>query len=270
MTLLVNIYHHSLGLRHHACEYLTGFSKGLRRHGIEAQELRIGQAQPCDLAVTWGVRYKTREMASGRRALVLERGYVGDRFYWTSIGYGGLNGFADFCNNGMPGDRWQKHFASLMQPWRGHAGEYVLIAAQVPNDASLRGMDNERWCRGVQLFLEGRGIEARIRWHPASPRGRMAPPRPLAEDLAGARWLVTYNSNSAVDAVLAGVPAVTCDMGSVAWDVTGHEPAHAPPMPDRTQWAHDIAYAQWSLDEIRNGEAWAHLAIGMDGKQAAE
>ena len=36
-----------------------------------------------------------------------------------------------------------------------------------------------------------------------------------------------------------------------------------PPMGfDRYQWANNIAYAQWTLDEFRRGLAFAHLVKG--------
>jgi hypothetical protein len=206
-------------------------------------------------------------MASGRRCLVLERGYIGDRFYWTSMGLDGLNGYADFCNQGMPGDRWERHFAQHLKPWREPSDGPVLIAGQVPNDASLRGLDIERWCVQVSHRLRMKGIPSVIRWH---PKALGTPPTMVSLDdaLHGARWLVTFSSNSAVDAVLAGVPAVTCDRGSMAWAVTGHDPTGAPPIPDRTQWAHDLAYTQWNPDEIASGEAWAHLEVGMEREDA--
>ena len=78
----------------------------------------------------------------------------------------------------------------------------------------------------------------------------------LTEAIGNAAWVVTYNSNSAVDAVLAGVPSVSCDVGSMAWDVTGHDVAVKPPSPDRKEWAAKMAWAQWTDDEIESGRAW--------------
>lgn len=84
----------------------------------------------------------------------------------------------------------------------------------------------------------------------------------FADDLENARLVVTFNSNSAVESVIAGVPAIAMDMGSMAWPVTAHmlEDVNSPVRCDRTQWAHDLAYTQWNLDEMRSGEAWAHLS----------
>lgn len=248
--------------------HILAVAEGFRRHGIEPNMLPVGKPEPCDLAVCWGVR-KRAEMRSGRRALIVERGYVGDRFQWTSMGFDGLNGKADFCNRDMPGDRWSRYFASAMQPWRDHAGDYVLVLGQVPGDASIHGIvDIGRWYETVAVQLFRAGHKARFRAHPLAPKfGRHPTLKPiggtLQEAFAKAKWVVSYNSNSALDAVLAGVPAVTIDRGAMAWDVTGHKATVAPPTPDRTQWANNLAYTQWSPDEIERGDAWDHLKVGM-------
>jgi hypothetical protein len=69
---------------------------------------------------------------------------------------------------------------------------------------------------------------------------------------------VTFNSNSAVDAVLAGVPAYVEDEGGMAFDVASHTVGEIH-RPDRAQWAHDLAYCQWTVDEMASGATWEHL-----------
>jgi hypothetical protein len=85
--------------------------------------------------------------------------------------------------------------------------------------------------------------------------------QPIEEDLKGAHAIVTFNSNAAVDAVIAGIPAFAMDQGSMAWDVTEHDLARIeqPIRPDRDQWAAELAYTQWTQDEMARGWAWHHL-----------
>src|SRR5690606_29117279 len=208
---------------------LVAFEKGLRRHGLAPEVLMPGRAAPCDLAVTWGVKRRL-EMRSGRRCLVLERGYLGDRVnVWTSAGYDGLNGFADFLNAGKDGERFEKHYGpDFLKPWKAK-GNLVLIMGQVRGDASLRGENIEVWYRQVAERLLRAGHRVGFRPHPLY-RSRIQNPKvehltgTLEEALRRAKWVVTYNSNSGVDAVVAGVPTVTYDRGSMAWPVTGHDP----------------------------------------------
>jgi hypothetical protein len=86
--------------------------------------------------------------------------------------------------------------------------------------------------------------------------------RSLEADLSGAAIVVTWNSNSGLDAVINGVPTVTMDKGAMAWDVTGHSLGEVPPTPDRTAWCHALAWKQWSKGEMVSGECWEAVGRG--------
>jgi hypothetical protein len=80
----------------------------------------------------------------------------------------------------------------------------------------------------------------------------------LGDALDRAAVAVTWNSNAGVDAVLAGVPLVTMDDGSMAREVSSHR-IGALARPDRTAWAHRLAWKQWTIAEIMSGAALEHL-----------
>lgn len=67
--------------------------------------------------------------------------------------------------------------------------------------------------------------------------------RPLVEDLARARLLVTWSSAAAVASVLVGVP-VRCSPQCCAYMVD---------MADRERWAGVLADNQWTLEELARG-----------------
>ena len=77
----------------------------------------------------------------------------------------------------------------------------------------------------------------------------------LQSALDGASHVVTWNSNTAVEAVIAGVPAVSMDIGSMAWDVTGHEPGEVA-TPDRLELAARLAWKQFTMAEMASGYCW--------------
>lgn len=248
----------------HQTSWGGAFARGLQRHGWSGTVgMNPGR---CDLLVMWGVRRVdliARQKTDDRDVCILERGYVGDRFAWTSVSFGGgLNGRGEFRGEVDDGSRWRTHFGHLMQPWRRLSEGYALIMQQVPGDAAVVRADLPRFYTDAEHAFAGQ-MPVRMRAHPnAHPRlgaEKMAAAKvSLASDLAGAALAVTWNSNSAVDAVLAGVPAIALDRGSMAWDVSGHE-LRTPPMPDRTAWAHALAWKQWRLDEISSGECWSHI-----------
>lgn len=252
----------------HQHSWASAFAEGLRRHGWEA---RISNDYDrADLIVLWGVRREDRiasAKSDGAEVCILERGYLGDRFHWTSVSFGGgLNGRGAFRGPLDDQSRWQKHFAGLMQPWRGFRGGPALLLGQVPGDMSVQGVDLPGFYRRAAAALRTAGFAVRFRAHPKAGRVRVpevetAPAgEPIAAALKGSAMAVTFNSNSAVDAVLAGVPTVTMDKGAMAWPVTGHE-FKFPPMPDRSAWAHALAWKQWTLEEMASGDCWA--AVGL-------
>lgn len=240
------------------------FAEGLRRHGWHATVEK--SAGPCDLLAMWGVRrdHLVREQKqAGGEVVILERGYLADRFQWASVSFGGrLNGRAEFRGPFADPSRWQNHFAHLMQPWRTRREGVALICGQVATDAAVRHVDIEAFYKSARDSFTKKGFQVKFRPHPLANRMRRpAPSRPLAEDLADAALAVTFNSNSGVDAVLAGVPTVAVDRGSMVWDVSGHV-LDVPPQVDRSAWAHAIAWKQWQMDEIAAGACWD--AIGRE------
>lgn len=238
----------------------------MKRHGFDARvEVPGLQAPACDVLAVWGVRRKaimSQARANGTTIVVLERGYLGNRKEWTSVSVGGgLNGRGKFGPCRDNGERFRT-IASLT-PWKDSGGR-GLILGQVPTDMSLEGLPAQEMYAEAVRWIRSVGLEPWFRPHPMRPGdklngARTAPPRPIEDAFDGVAVAVTINSNSGVDAVLAGVPLIVLDRGSMAWDVAGHEFA-PPPMPDRGPWAAHLAWKQWRMEEIAAGDAWAALA----------
>lgn len=239
--------------------------------------------EPSDVAVIFGV-YKSRVPASyprgdifrrqrynNRDVIVLETGYVNrgdgeDNHY--AAGFNGLNGRADFRNKGMPGDRSTKlreMHALNCRRWR-EDGEHVLLCGQVPWDAAVDHVDHISWLHHAgKMIRKKTDRPVRFRPHPLARIPNMPHTEystaPLAEDLINAHAVVTFNSNSGVEAAIAGVPVFAFDLGSMAtlvanirWDQLTY-----PVMPERDQWLDDLAYTQWTPAEMAQGLAWKHL-----------
>ena len=155
-----------------------------------------------------------------------------------------------------------------MKPWRKRDG-YVLIMGQVRGDAALANVDFPVWVRKTISDLRALGHDVRFRPHPKDMGQRYDCPVQagnLHEAMANASFVVTWSSNSGVDAVLNGIPAVAMDRGSMAWDVAAHGLESAGVTPNRTRWAHSLAWCQWRLSEIEDGTAWDHLKVGMESR----
>jgi hypothetical protein len=120
------------------------------------------------------------------------------------------------------------------------------------------------WERMAAESLKGFG--KKIVYRP-KPKDRSARPmdgfdydtRPIAETLQSAWAWVTHHSNSAIDALVAGVPVHCATGAAAAFSVPMDQIANPPLLEGREQFLADVAWLQWTLDEMRSGKAWAHI-----------
>jgi|WetSurMetagenome_2_1015567.scaffolds.fasta_scaffold00567_29 hypothetical protein len=265
----INLYTHN---QVWSIEWLRAFQAGLCRHGINADILSTMNIKSCDLAVFWSHRHTkiiNYQKAHGNDYLTLERGYIGDRTKYTAMCFNGLNGKADWshCEKSLS-DRFNKNHAGAMRDYSINASGSWLLIGQVQGDASLDGININKWYHKTIEKIKAIS-DARIvfRQHPVELERKKARKkfegvessnRSLAEDLAGAMCVVTMNSNSGVESTFAGIPTITSDKMAMAYPVTSHEIENGFKVFYRDQWAYDLAYKQWMLDEMRSGEAWEH------------
>ena len=243
----------------HQREWGALLAEGAKRHGHAVTVTSDPQNAIGDAYVCWGWRIGALLRKRGCEVLVMERGYVGDREKWSSLGWNGLNGRATVrWKNPPDADRFNKHFA--MAPWKKRPKGYNLIMGQVRGDQALIGVDIMAWYREATETLSRFGAVA-FRAHPGDQESPNIPgcrviPGDLDHALAFARMVVTYNSNSGVDAALAGVPVCAVDDGSMAAPIATRYVGEKPIYPDREEWAAALAWRQFRREEFGNGFAW--------------
>lgn len=84
----------------------------------------------------------------------------------------------------------------------------------------------------------------------------------LFEDLKDAYCVVTYNSNSAVEALCEGVPIFTLHPTSCAYEVGHHDLSQIGSIDyykNIDEWGKKIVYTIWNNTEIEEGIAWNYL-----------
>ena len=246
----------------------------------ESELVKGWDYKPSEIAVIFGV-YKSKVKQSWPRGrvfrqqreknldvIVLETGYVnrgdGETHHYAA-GFNGLNGRADFRNKGMGPERWEA-LGTQLKPYS--RGDSVILCAQVPWDASVDHTDHKAWIQETAGKLRNMTKRPVIyRPHPLAKQALPPIPglsystKPLAEELANAHCVVTFNSNSAVEALIAGKPVFAFDEGSMAGDLSNKNlgDLEEPKCPDRKQGAWDLAYTQWTPQEMAQGLTWRHL-----------
>jgi len=267
----------------HQSRYAEALAAGMKKHGYKNVQIKtsFSPSDCSDLAVFWA--HKKGQIINAQKSrglpyLVMERAYVANRFEWVSLGYNGLNGNANFyTKNITDSDRWNKHFSDYLLPWRTttkETGKYALLIGQVKTDASVRHVNIHRWYEKVIKELNELNIPVVFRPHPLDkimfiPESRglvytIDTNESLEQSLEHAKFTVTFSSNSGVISVLRGIPTISWDIGSMAYNVTQHN-LHSDiyTEPDRKTWCNKLAYCQWLEYELSDGTAWEHLEQGL-------
>lgn len=227
---------------------------------------------------------------------ILNRTVAFDQCEYFRVGVNGfLNKDAYFGpEKNHTNDRLKKHPIAFNGWNPPNTNNKVVVAMQLHGDASLRGTNINGWAYEVitQLLIRThRPIEVRL--HPAlSGKGLVGHDdllRLLAysdvdysrvkfvkgsevswkEQIADAHCVVAYTSGLSIDAILSGVPVIAYDEGNFAWNISDTtldkvENIKRAPVTDVQQWLNNLAYCQWTAEEMGNGTVWNHLRPGIE------
>ena len=234
-----------------------------------------------DIHVIWSVLWYGRMAPNkivwdeakrqGKRVIVLEVGGIQRGATWK-VGLDGINREAIFGSTGNGSDRAEK-LGLKLKPWKynNEQGD-IIIACQHAKSHQWRNQKSvQTWVfESIELLRQHTNRKIIVRSHPRDPipgiqhefkNVRLQVPSHVPNtyddfdfDPSDAYGVVNWASNPATQAVMQGVP-VFVGPDSLAFDVgcTNLASINAPVMPDRTQWLNDIAYTEWTLDEIEQG-----------------
>lgn len=251
-------------------------TRGIERKGWKVSESDLG----ADVAVIWSVLWDGR-MQSNQRIyekfkrmrkpiLILEVGCLNRGNLWK-VSLNHINGAGCFGPTNNSDDRRKKLNINL-KPWK--QGSKIVICGQHPKSEQWNKMpDPGVWInQTVDDIRKHTDREILIRPHPRAPVGytgfepfvTMNYPAKLNgtydsydfEHVLNDAWaVINWNSNPATVAVLNGVPSFV-GPDNYAAPVSSQNLARieSPYMPEREQWANDLAYTEWTTDEIASGE----------------
>jgi hypothetical protein len=144
-------------------------------------------------------------------------------------------------------------------------GNRIVIAAPDEKPCRFYGVDRDQWLSDTIAKITARTDRPiTVRERVANRRQRMQQD-PLSSVLEqDVHALVTFNSNSAIEAVMMGVPAFVLAPTHAAAAVanTDLDLIDDPIWPDPDllhAWACHLAYGQFHVDELRNGTAYRIL-----------
>lgn len=240
------------------------FIQGLRAVGYDVfgdDPGLVAHCRPGDVLVIWN-RYgvwhdiASRFESKGGVVLVAENAYVGlDRKNRQryAIARSGHNGSGQWVSGGP--ERWASLGVELT-PWR-ETGDHILVC---PNRCfGMPGfiMDSMWPEKILERLRKLTKRPVRVRRHP----GNAPPTKPLAADLANAWAVVIWASSAGCEALISGIPVYCEAPWWIARDaaITDLRSIEAPPLLDRLPAMQKLAWAQWSVDEIKRGEPFSYL-----------
>ncbi len=227
-----------------------------------------------DVGCVFGVKGVARRLlddyrAAGKGTLFFDKGHTRRRPDGVALWRVSADGFIPlepFQRVPRPDDRAKAHGLS---PSPRRIGDCLLFAGASQKHCDFHGLGD---CTGYarRVIAEIKAYTNRPVIYRPKPSWRDAvpidgtefsrPPILLADELKRCFVLVTYSSNAAVDAVLAGVPAIVLGPG-IARPVASRSVADVydpywPPDKVRHQWLADLAYCQWTTEEMASGAMW--------------
>lgn len=263
------------------------FLAGVRIFADCGEEVALPAEAPdpeADVAVFVGVKslglHLPEEcLARGQRVLFIDKGHMGrGEYYRFSIDTFYPTRYLDAIRRDarrLEALRSDGVLPDALPPMSAD-GRHVVFAGSSQKYCTMMGLgDATEYARGViarVLRDTGRHVVYRPKpsWTEAVPVDGAffsRPPRTLADELRGAYMLVTHGSNAAVEAVIHGVPVcvlgdgVARPLGVSSLDDIG-EPL-LPSEEERLRWLCTLSYMQFTLQEMRSGEAWEEISKQM-------
>ena len=201
---------------------------------------------------------------------------------WYRIG---LNGFlantGQFNNVKMPCDRWEiiKKKRNIEFLPVNFDGDYILVCLQLPGDTSLQGANISQWLFDICSEIRKKSDLPILIRTPQLERDfdqilinktlrlkdisfQKGTRENLFKSLDKAIFVCTYSSGIGIDALIRGKPVVVTSKASFVFNTRtklNDALSFKFNMDNRLQILSDIAYCQWSLDEIELGLPWKHF-----------
>jgi len=208
---------------------------------------RSHPVEDSDLVITAGFQITKANADAMRRGIPI---IVLENPVWHD---GNKSNTYTWAYNGLHGGGWTPDCSNLaerahpaLQPWKEWDSGQTTIFGQVPTDKAVRGHDHNGWIERCQAILPS----AVFRPHPIMvPSKYWADMQPFDDCLAATSLAVTFTSTVGSEAVIAGIPTISCHEGSLAYPVSSHTLSDTPVSPRRAEWIHELSWRHWHLGE---------------------
>lgn len=248
---------------------------------IDGNDLRYpGPSPDTDVAMFFGVKGKSRQvlddhLAMGKQTIMLDKGYSrskGENGHteYSRVIVNALDPSDYMMNGEVKGDRW-KTLGIRMGKQRKIRDGHILFCGSTQKYHDFHGI-GDMTEYAARIFGKLRKVTAKHFVYRPKPSAKRMPSipgtflssggTPMSEALRGCHIVVTHGSTAAMDAVMSGVPALVLGKSIASpvseSDLLKIDDPFFPTDDQRYAWACQMAYCQWTNEEMRNGAAWEY------------
>jgi hypothetical protein len=180
------------------------------------------------------------------------------------------NGHAQTTLKNVPADRYERYFKREIKPWN-RSGKDILFLPPTFAIEDFFGLKN--WVTNTLETLYNatdRYVDVREKpYNPTITKGahgetvKVDRPTTHQEPIDWSRYyaVVTFNSNTVIDALHNGVPVFCDPRASAAAPIseTDFSKIETPKYEDRMSLFSSLAYSSFNIEEMSNGTAWRIL-----------
>ncbi|MCI0554921.1 MAG: hypothetical protein L0287_28560 [Anaerolineae bacterium] len=260
-----------------------------------------GPSPDTDVACMFGVKGRSRQILEdhvniGKSTLYFDKGLTrhkggeaGHTLY-SRVYVNASHPAAYMMHEPRRSDRWDRLDVKIAKACREPGSGHVLICASSGKYHDFNRMPPpDLWGSGLISQLKKK-TDKHLIWRPKpasrtieiDPNGKKVVYKisalpgasfsdgaaTIQDALRGCEVLITHGATAAVDAIVAGTPAIClgkCAASPVCSDTI--DDVNDAPFPKnelRRQWLYNLAYCQWANDELRSGYAWEYLRLEIE------
>lgn len=259
---------------------------GAKNLGDEVEIVHNGEystpAEDVDVACCWGIMGNAKDIVSGyrdagKRVLMFDKAMIrrlgNDRQGHYRVGMDGPSPLKYLMRTFKSWERWEEHRIDLRPRQIDRLKGSILFAGSSQKYCDFYNLGNAN-DYAESVFNRAREVRRKTRLvyrpKPSWPGFReiagttlSGSDESLMQALSKADLLITHGSAAAFEAIVSGIPAITLGPG-VTRPVSSDkvEDINDPPFPSvdaRFHYCCQVAWAQWTAEELASGEAWSFL-----------
>ena len=235
----------------------------------------------CDLAIIFGIFcdykantiYRTQvinyQKKKKKKIVILELGFINRELYY-SVGFDDSVGNGYYGNIDVNDNSRSLKLNYKLENYKDNKEGNILICGQIPTDSQVNGINYYDFIH--KLILDIQKISTKriiLRNHPKLKRKNqlwklkynnfeISQNKDLKDDFDRAVCIISYNSNSLLDALLYGLPIICLNNKSIVYNLANHtidsiNELKYPSKEEIQQKLNYISYCQWNKQEIENG-----------------